>query len=101
LDRTESLIKSGAKLVLWSEITTVVNNEVDETQFLEKVQDLAVLNQVYIAVAYSRVLPVKENKLVFVLKNGTIGINYNKAHPAPVVSYDNTDLIMMILTVIY
>lgn len=77
--------QAGARLVLWSEITTVVNNEEDEAEFLDKVKDLAISSQVYIAVAYRRLEP-SANKLVFVLKNGTIGIDYKKAHPAPGVS---------------
>lgn len=82
-EKSASLADAGAKLILWSELTTVVNNTEDEAAFIQRAQEFAVSRQVYFGITYGRGDPVASNKLVFILKNGTIGLDYLKAHPVP------------------
>lgn len=76
-------MQDGAKLVIWSEITTVVENSEDEEVFIQRARDFALLHKVYLGVTYSLLGPIKKNKFVLVTKSGDIGIDYNKAHPVP------------------
>lgn len=86
-NKSTELAEAGAKLVLWSELTTVVNNEQDEILFIQRAKEFAVKHQAYIGVTYKLMEPMK-NKFVFVTKQGKVGIDYNKAHPVPsVVKY--------------
>ncbi|KAI8069825.1 carbon-nitrogen hydrolase [Gilbertella persicaria] len=80
---TESLIESGAKLVLWSELTAAVKNEKEEDALIERARKVARERQVYLGITYALGDPTTANKLVFITKTGDIGINYNKAHPVP------------------
>ncbi|KAL0576565.1 hypothetical protein ABG067_008915 [Albugo candida] len=82
-NKTEELAEAGAKLIIWSELTTNVQDENDEKTFIQRTQQLAIKHNVYIGVTYALVEPVPKNKLVFVNKQGEIAIDYNKAHPVP------------------
>lgn len=84
-NKSTELAEAGAKLILWSELTTIVEDEHDEVLFIERTKDFAKLHDVYIGVTYALMSPVQQNKLVFVTKEGDVGINYNKAHPVPTV----------------
>ncbi|KAI7889834.1 carbon-nitrogen hydrolase [Mucor mucedo] len=79
-NQSQALVASGAKLILWSELTTIVQ---EEEAFLNKSKAFARKHGVYLAVTYGLGQPVRENKLVVMTKEGEIGINYNKAHPVP------------------
>ncbi|KAG2233587.1 hypothetical protein INT48_009374 [Thamnidium elegans] len=81
--KSAELVGDGAKLVIWSEITTVVENLEEEEIFIQRARDFALLHKVYLGVTYSLSGPVKKNKFVLVTKSGDIGIDYNKAHPVP------------------
>lgn len=81
-------MQAGAKLVIWSELTANIQNEADEKDFIERAKRTAIKYNTYIGVTYALIEPVRKNKFVFVTKQGDIGIDYNKAHPVPmVVSY--------------
>ncbi|GAA5807750.1 hypothetical protein MFLAVUS_001127 [Mucor flavus] len=82
-NKSAELVGDGAKLVIWSEITTVVENLEDEQVFIQRARDFALLHKVYLGVTYSLSGPIKKNKFVLVTKTGDIGIDYNKAHPVP------------------
>ncbi|KAI8345367.1 carbon-nitrogen hydrolase [Blakeslea trispora] len=82
-DMTESLAESGSKLVLWSELTAHVYNRTEEDALIRKAKKVAIKRQIYLGITYSVGDPTTVNKLVFVTKNGDIGIDYNKAHPVP------------------
>jgi hypothetical protein len=60
-----------------------VNTTEDEKVFLERAIEFALTRKVYLGVTYATVDPVAQNKLVFITKQGKIGINYNKANPVP------------------
>lgn len=76
-------MQAGAKLILWSELTTILNDTKAEATFIKQAQDFAISRQVYLGVTYGIGTPTSTNKLVFILKNGTIGIDYVKSHPVP------------------
>lgn len=79
-NRSSALVASGAKLILWSELTAIVT---EEEEFLNRTKNFAKEHGVYLGVTYGLGQPVRANKLVVVTKEGEIGINYNKAHPVP------------------
>lgn len=55
----------------------------EEFEFLERAKKFASIHKVYLGVTYAAVDPVGQNKLVFITKEGNIGIDYNKAYPVP------------------
>ncbi|KAI7899088.1 carbon-nitrogen hydrolase [Cokeromyces recurvatus] len=80
LNMTRELAESGAKLVLWSELTAFVNDLEEEKILIGKAKDLARTYQIYLGISYGT---VNQNKLVFITKQGEIGFDFNKAHPVP------------------
>jgi hypothetical protein len=84
-NKSTELAEAGAKIIIWSELTTIVQDEENEALFIERTKEFARLHKVYIGVTYALMSPVQQNKLVFVTKEGRVGINYNKAHPVPTV----------------
>lgn len=69
--------------MLWSELTAHVYNRTEEDALIRKAKKVAIKRQIYLGITYSVGDPTTVNKLVFVTKNGDIGIDYNKAHPVP------------------
>ncbi|KAL7328224.1 hypothetical protein PS15p_206527 [Mucor circinelloides] len=82
-NHSTSLVEAGAKLIIWSELTTSVKDMDDEFDFLEKAKKFASVHKVYLGVTYAAVDPVGQNKFVFITKQGEIAIDYNKANPVP------------------
>ncbi|KAI9478058.1 MAG: carbon-nitrogen hydrolase [Benjaminiella poitrasii] len=80
LNMTKELAETGAKLVLWSELTMNVKDAEEEEFLVQQAKDLAQFHQIYLGITYGT---ANENKLVFITKQGEIGFDYNKAHPVP------------------
>ncbi|KAI8984763.1 carbon-nitrogen hydrolase [Mycotypha africana] len=81
--KSASLAESGAKLIVWSELTTSVTDTEEEVKLIQKAKEFAKQHQVYLGITYAKEQPVGQNKLVLITKEGIIGIDYNKAHPVP------------------
>jgi apolipoprotein N-acyltransferase len=79
------LSNAGAQLIIWSETTTIVKDLAEEELFLNRTQQFAKTHNVYLGVTYILQEPIEQNKFVLADKEGKIGINYNKAHPVPLV----------------
>ncbi|KAG1461042.1 hypothetical protein G6F46_002779 [Rhizopus delemar] len=84
-NKSTKLINAGAKLVLWSELVVVAKDKEEEAQLLQRAKTFAIENQVYITITYGLLAPVEQNKLVLITKEGDVAIDYNKAHPVPMV----------------
>ncbi|KAF7722657.1 hypothetical protein EC973_002867 [Apophysomyces ossiformis] len=85
-NRSTELVQKGARIVLWSELTAFTADEEDETRFRALSKEFASRNNVYLAAAYGTYNnPPLENKLILVSPKGEILIDYNKAHPVPIV----------------
>lgn len=72
-------------MVLWSELVVVAKDKEEEAQLLQRAKTFAIENQVYITITYGLLAPVEQNKLVLITKEGEVAIDYNKAHPVPMV----------------
>ncbi|KAG1133466.1 hypothetical protein G6F42_001400 [Rhizopus arrhizus] len=84
-NKSTKLVNAGAKLVLWSELVAVAKDKEEEAQLLQRAKTFAIENQVYITITYGLLEPVEQNKLVLITKEGKVAIDYNKAHPVPMV----------------
>ncbi|KAG0169075.1 hypothetical protein DFQ30_003988 [Apophysomyces sp. BC1015] len=85
-NRSAELVQKGARLVLWSELTAFTTDEQDEAHFLELAKTFASTHHIYLAATYGTSgFPPTENRLVLISPEGQILINYNKAHPVPIV----------------
>ncbi|KAI8139989.1 carbon-nitrogen hydrolase [Fennellomyces sp. T-0311] len=85
LNRSAILADAGAKLIAWSEETASTSSYEEEESLISKSQAFAKEKGVYLMLTYMQIIPpdVSENKLVLVLPNGEVGINYKKAYPVP------------------
>ena len=74
---------AGARLVAWPETNLLIFKE-DESSFIERARQLAMLEHVYLAIGMGTVhlgdpLPL-ENKLVLIDAHGKVAISYRKSH---------------------
>ena len=74
---------AGARLVAWPETNLLIFKE-DESSFIERARQLAMLEHVYLAIGMGTVhlgdpLPL-ENKLVLIDTHGKVAISYLKSH---------------------
>jgi len=83
--KSEVAAKSGAKFVAWAEVDVITD---DEPALIERGKQLALQEQIYLVMAYAKLLrtdptPLAENKVVIVGPTGEVLLDYKKARPVP------------------
>jgi apolipoprotein N-acyltransferase len=84
LDRSRREARAGARLIVWPETSLLIYKE-DEPAFLDRAQQFAAAEHVFLAMGMGTVRPGAilplENKLVAIDPTGQIRVSYLKSHP--------------------